>query len=281
MYTHEVVTNTKGLPFKVIIHKKSVIQIVRHWHQSVEIDFTIHGDGDYFVAGTTTHLSDGQFIIINSNEVHGVENIGPGNKRRALTLLIPIDFLKTIYPNFEQEYFLMENQNVRCMKKVKEELYAIYKAWTNKEDSNEVRRLEVLGHFYLLISEMFQHLTAKKTEFLYYHAQNNKEKVKKIISYLEKNYQENVTLDEVATEFGFSRGYIARLFKKEVGKGIVNYLQLIRLSYAYQQLVDSDKSIEYISANNGFSNTKSFEKIFKKVYGKTPYQYRKEKKVTN
>lgn len=276
MYKHEVVVATKGLPFKVVIHKHSVIQIIRHWHRSIEIDFTVHGDGDYFVSGKKTHISDGDFIIINSNEVHGVENIGPGDKRRSLTLLIPFETLEKLNPNFDQYIILSQNSNPANMKRVKEELFAIYQAWTTLPE--EIARMEVMGHFYLLMSELFQHFLTKKNDLLYYRTEKSQSKIKKIISYLDKHYQEGLTLDKVAATFGFSRGYIARFFKKEVGQGMMSYLQLIRLSHAYEQLTSTDKSIEYIASDSGFANTKSFERIFKSVYQVTPIRYRKQLK---
>lgn len=276
MYKHEVVVATKGLPFKVVIHKHSVIQIIRHWHRSIEIDFTVHGDGDYFVSGKKTHISDGDFIIINSNEVHGVENIGPGDKRRSLTLLIPFETLEKLNPNFDQYIILSQNSNPANMKRVKEELFAIYQAWTTLPE--EIARMEVMGHFYLLMSELFQHFLTKKNDLLYYRTEKSQSKIKKIISYLDKHYQEDLTLDKVAATFGFSRGYIARFFKKEVGQGMMSYLQLIRLSHAYEQLTSTDKSIEYIASDSGFANTKSFERIFKSVYQVTPIRYRKQLK---
>lgn len=273
MYKHEVVVATKGLPFKVIIHKHSVIQIVRHWHRSVEINFTIHGDGDYFVSGKKTHISDGEFIVINSNEVHGVENIGPGDKRRSLTLLIPWDVLEKLKPNFDQYLILSQSSNPTDMAKIKNELNAIYQVWTTLPE--ETAHLEVLGHFYLLMSELFQRFLVKKNNLLYYKSEKSQSKVKKIIGYLDEHYQENLSLDIVASNFGFSRGYMARFFKKEVGQGVMSYLQLIRLSHAYEQLISSDKSIEYIATSSGYPNTKSFERTFKAVYKTAPNKYRK------
>lgn len=274
MFRHEIIITQGILPFKIVIHRNSVIQITKHWHQSLEIDFTVHGDGDYFVSGKKTHLKDGEFIIINSGEVHGVENIGPGNKRRSLTLLIPAKTMKRLVPKIDNYYFLAQNLDIEKNKTVKEQLFAIYYLWTKKD--HKYVEIEVLGHFYLLFSYLLDNFLVQKNEVLTFNEIKKQDKVKEIINYLSQNFTEDLTLSKIATHFGFSKNYLDRLFKKEVHTSLMHYLQLIRLQYAYQEIVNTNLPINIIADHCGFANVKSLQNLFKKFYQITPKKYREQ-----
>ncbi|MCT6889789.1 MAG: AraC family transcriptional regulator [Lactobacillus sp.] len=274
MFRHEIIITQGILPFRIVIHRNSVIQITKHWHQSLEIDFTVHGDGDYFVSGKKTHLKDGDFIVINSGEVHGVENISPGNKRRSLTLLIPAKTMKKLVPNIDNYYFLAQNSDIEKNKAVRDQLFAIYYLWTKKD--HKYAQIEVLGHFYLLFSYLLDNFLVQKSEVLTFNEIKKQDKVKEIINYLSQNFTEDLTLSEIAAHFGFSKNYLDRLFKKEVHTSLMHYLQLIRLQYAYQEIANTNLPINVIADHCGFANVKSLQKLFKKFYQTTPKKYRKQ-----
>lgn len=276
MFRHEIITTSNSLPFRLVIHRHSAVQITKHWHQSVEINYTIHGDGDYLVAGKFTHISDNDFILINSNDVHGVENIGPGDDRRSITILIPYDEILRLNPNFDSKYFLskIDNQSVMC--EVKKELYGIYES--SKIEDKKVAHLRILGHYYLLMSLLFQHFLRDKKSVTSYHDLKKQEKIQYIINFLTENYREKITLEDVAKKFGFSRSYLDRLFKQIVGTSLIKYIQLIRLNFAYQLITETEKPIALIADECGFSNTKSMQKLFKQNYGMSPTNFRKNLK---
>lgn len=275
MFRHEVVVTGERLPFKVVIHRESVPMITKHWHESIEINYTIHGDGDYFVSGVTTHIKDDDFIIINSGDVHGVSDIGPGNKRRSLTLLIPMETMIKIKPDFRDYLLVSNNGNPKQINKVRRELRQIYMARTSSNQDNDIMIVDILGHFYLLMGELLKHFLVKKKNLLSFNDEQKQTKVKQIISFLVQNYQTPLTLDTIAKEFDFSRNYLDRLFKKEMNISLIHYLQLIRLDFAFKQITNTDHSLTQIADECGFANPKSLQKLFKEVYGKNPKDYRK------
>lgn len=276
MFRHEIIVTKGILPFKIIIHNSSAVQITKHWHRALEIDFTIHGEGDYLTSGHKTHLSDGDFIIINSGEVHGVENIGPGNARRSITILIPFEFLTELLPKINHLYFVSQIPNQETTLKVKTELMSIYRLWINQESQENI--IEILGHFYLLIALLIKNYVVPKKNTICFNDARKQGKVKDIINFLSANYQEGLTLGEIADHFGFSRAYLDRLFKTEVQTSLIHYLQLIRLQHAYDLLVNTDLPVAVIADQCGFANVRSLQKIFKDVYDTTPSTYRKNLK---
>lgn len=276
MFRHEIIVTKGTLPFKIIIHNSSALQITKHWHRALEIDFTIHGEGDYLTSGHKTHLSDGDFIIINSGEVHGVENIGPGDARRSITILVPFEFLNELLPEISHLYFVSQITDQEIMLKVKTELTRIYQLWTNQHDHEN--KIEILGHFYLLMALLLKNFVVPKKNIICFNDARKQDKVKDIINFLTANYRDSLTLDEVADHFGLSKAYLDRLFKTEVQTSLIHYLQLIRLQHAYDLLVNTDLPVTVIADQCGFANVRSLQKIFKDVYSATPSTYRKKLK---
>lgn len=276
MFRHEIIVTKGTLPFKIIIHNSSALQITKHWHRALEIDFTIHGEGDYLTSGHKTHLSDGDFIIINSGEVHGVENIGPGDARRSITILVPFEFLNELLPEISHLYFVSQITDQEIMLKVKTELTRIYQLWTNQHDHEN--KIEILGHFYLLMALILKNFVVPKKNIICFNDARKQDKVKDIINFLTANYRDSLTLGEVADHFGLSKAYLDRLFKTEVQTSSIHYLQLIRLQHAYDLLVNTDLPVTVIANQCGFANVRSLQKIFKDVYSATPSTYRKRLK---
>lgn len=103
----------------------------------------------------------------------------------------------------------------------------------------------------------------------------NIERLKVIDSYIRENYQNNITLTEVAEEAFFTPQYLAKFFKNSTGFTFLNYLNMYRLNKALPDLINTNKSILEIAMKNGFPNSRSFNKSFFERYGQTPSKYRK------
>ena len=82
-------------------------------------------------------------------------------------------------------------------------------------------------------------------------------------------------MQEVAEYVGLTPTYLSTLFKKQVGKSLVEYLTHVRIQNAKQLLVDRNRNISDIADEVGFVDEKYFIKRFKRVTGLTPNEYRK------
>lgn len=100
--------------------------------------------------------------------------------------------------------------------------------------------------------------------------------VEKIKNYLEKNYQENITLKMLEDEFFFNASYISRVFKAKTGENYSDYLLRIRIERAKELLVTTEYSVSKVSQMAGFKNPKYFSRIFKEIVGVQPITYRNE-----
>jgi xylan 1,4-beta-xylosidase len=92
---------------------------------------------------------------------------------------------------------------------------------------------------------------------------------------MKRHYRENLTLTTLAEHQNLSVSYLSKFFEKHMGSNFVQYYTSLRLERAVNEILTSDNTIENISQNSGFSDSRSLVKAFKKNYGMLPSSYRK------
>ena len=93
--------------------------------------------------------------------------------------------------------------------------------------------------------------------------------------YLAQNYRERITLDGLAGHFFITQFYLARIFKDQFGLSINNYLSQIRITHAKRLLRFSDMTVEQVGHQCGIDEPAYFARVFKKVEGITPGEFRR------
>ena len=94
-------------------------------------------------------------------------------------------------------------------------------------------------------------------------------------SFLDEHYKEKLSLESVASQFFMDKHYLARLFKEQYGVTLVTYLQQVRITHAKRMLRFTDKSIEEIGLECGIGELNYFSRVFKKLEGVSPSEFRK------
>lgn len=100
--------------------------------------------------------------------------------------------------------------------------------------------------------------------------------ISEAIQFIEANYNQNITLDDVAKEISMSYHYFSKFFKESTGKKFSDYITDIRMEEAKRLLKDSDKSIKDICYAIGYNDPNYFSKIFRKVTGRAPTEFRQK-----
>ena len=103
---------------------------------------------------------------------------------------------------------------------------------------------------------------------------HNDEAVKLAQQYLEENFQERISVDEVANHVAVSRRSFERRFKQSTGNTVMEYLQRIKIEAAKRSFESSRKNINEVMFDVGYTDTKAFRNVFKKITGLTPIEYR-------
>lgn len=270
-YAHEIIMPNDDLPFKLFIFEGKDGNYIRdkHWHRSIEIFALFEGELRFFVGEREYPLKPGEFMLVNSNEVHSVYS---PKANQTIVLQIPLSMFEKYYTDERFIYFShsARNQDKEVMKLVGD----MYRIYTDKETGYD---LLVQSLFYRLL-----HLLVTKYRKIEVHPEvvrvsRKLARLSAITDYMKQNYMKDLSLESLAKTFGYSPAYLSRMFKKNAQINYKTYLNNIRLEHGAWQVEHTNLSIGEIAAGNGFPNSKAFSRLFKETYGVLPGRYRREK----
>jgi YesN/AraC family two-component response regulator len=117
-----------------------------------------------------------------------------------------------------------------------------------------------------LIDTLIKHTSVKN--------QNNAEQtVQWAVTYINNNYDKEVTLEQIANELFVSPGYLCRIFKKHVGKRYASYVTDIRMKKAKELLCSGKFTVTEVAYKVGFNDASYFSSVFKKYYAQPPCKF--------
>jgi transcriptional regulator GlxA family with amidase domain len=100
------------------------------------------------------------------------------------------------------------------------------------------------------------------------------EPVKKAQEFIENNFQNKITIDQLANMFALGRRNLERRFKKATDNTVIEYMQRVKIEVAKKSLETERKSVNEVMYHVGYSDTKAFRTTFKKITGLSPIEYR-------
>lgn len=268
-FKHELVMTNDDLPFRIFVFegKEGNYRVDKHWHQSVEIFLVLEGNIDFYINSEHYPLSHGQFILVNSNEIHSIEC---PEKNFTIVLQIPSqifeDYQKDHYIYFKSTRYEKDATLISLIEH-------IYRAYGKKEYAY---LFDVLSDFnkviYILLTKYRVEEVDKERRKL------NKQlaKLSQITEYINENFKEELTLEQIAGQFGFSTAYLSRMFQKYAKINYKTYLMNLRTDEAYKRLINTSEPIGEIAMKCGFPDSRSMAKVFKNRLGILPSELRRQ-----
>lgn len=98
--------------------------------------------------------------------------------------------------------------------------------------------------------------------------------IPRVLEYLNNNYFQDISLNDVAKNVNLSYNYLSKVFKDEIGKSFIDYLTELRIDKSMKLLANENISIKEICRKNGYKDPNYYSKAFKKITGMTPTEYR-------
>lgn len=247
-----------------------------HWHKDIELNLMLFGESDFTVDGEKTHLEPGDFIIINSNDLHmgqGRTDIPLSERRQELiTILWDYDFLQQ-YINDGSELRLEMPKDNAIVSQIRDEIVQIGVSNLHKEFAYEMdvtARLLRIG--ILLLQNCIVANESQKNITL----RNKINEIQKAVTYIEGHCDEGLTLNNVAEYVNLVPSYFSRRFKQVTGITFHKYLTSCRIKKSIMDIRNTNLTVNEIAYKNGFPNVKSFIEAFKEIYLVTPQKYRKD-----
>lgn len=272
---HENVKIQPDIQVRFIIYEDSSLLITNHWHNSLEILLIRSGGMNVWVNDNLYRLKKDDFIIINSCDIHATKCTEPS----VIQLLqIPYQFLQTEIPDIDSLSFLPEAildpvKKAATKSRITELLYEMGEIYEDGNTGYALQFKSLLFHFlYLLIRDCKSDVNSAlkmKNEI-------NRKRLTLVIDYIKLHYAEPVTLTDAAALISLNPQYFCRFFKKNMGTTFLNYINEVRLSHIYRDIINTNNSITQILETHGFTNYKLFMKLFREKYGCTPIKKRRQ-----
>lgn len=266
---HELINFKTSSPMNFSV--LAIENLERYWHQSIELLYVLSGSAQVQCRNAQYNLHEDDVILINMFDVHAVS----GNPCEVLSLKIDISALDPEISHFFQNRFNC-NSSIETDKSkfisLKQLISLIVKSNVNPEDDIELLNKSYIYKLLYILTASFKVEDTTNSK----DGNNNLERIKNIINYINENYREKISLTNLADTFYLSMPYISKIFKEFIGLSFSDYLTEIRLSSAVKDLANPNSKIEYIAEKNGFSNTRSFVTAFKNKYNYLPSKYRKK-----
>lgn len=270
-FLHELIVPEPGFPFKLFIFegRDGNYRRDRHWHRSVEIFAVCSGELGFYIDDRLWHLSAGEFLIVNSNEVHSVDSPLPNE---TIVLQIPLELFEDYFTGEQFIWFTHEpGKRDEWFMELMKELYRIYEEKTCGYD------MKMMSVFYDILYYLVKDYRLPETGQDYVRKNKTLDRLSGITSYMKENYRSSLSLEKVAEKFGYSPTYLSRMFQKYAGITFKDHVQNIRLGHAVKDLESREYSITEAAIRNGFSGSKALARAFRKKYGILPSEYRAQR----
>ncbi|MCI5650327.1 MAG: AraC family transcriptional regulator [Fusicatenibacter sp.] len=238
-----------------------------HWHNSFEFNCSINGSLKCDVDSSVCYIHDYDFLFVNPNVIHKSQEIT--KPFLGFAVLVPATIIHQFFNRNEKNPSIVIDPAVvdENRSKVMDLLMNIC-SYSRSDDPAALLGMNacVLQIFYLLLSGNSTQSEQNKDP--------GSEDSMPFTEYISIHYKEHITLDSVAEHFGFSPAYFSRIFTKKTGRNFSVYLSSLRLNHATHLLENTASSIADIAEESGFSSSRAFVDMFKKVNEITPKQYR-------
>ena len=260
---------------------------VLHNHDYYEIMVVLRGEVDILTEDRALHYSAGDITMPNMNIRHSEIN---RSNAKILYLCVSESFLhrwpfqpQSRIPQPQLQSFLDTNGHItgrrsyvefRCLRdppQVDELLRTMIRELEEQHAGYELM-------LYALMERLFSYIVDPQNYQLVYQETSmsaEEELTEQLLQYIEGHYRLH-SLDHIASDFGYSRDYLNRIFHRQTGSTLGQYLNTIRMNKAGSLLLATDQSIEEIVEMTGFATRSQFYRRFDEYYHQTPVEYRRK-----
>lgn len=263
------ISNTIGSEFSTDLHESC--KVPPHFHRNFEIIAVIKGKCICSVSSQRYELSEGEAAFICQLQVHEFEVFENSSIRR---INFNEHLILTIFKSLSGQIprspvFRVRADTLKLVSKCLTEFYG--------EDSGLISRIEpysqrmtVKGLLYLLGGDFISSaelISKTKSDAI----------AMEIVEYIDKNFQYDISLHDIAKEMGYNYQYLSRIFNTYANMNFKKMLNQYRVQQAYALLQDTDLPISHICFDCGFQSLRSFNQVFKNSFGRSPKEMREKR----
>jgi len=227
-----------------------------HFHAGIELVYLLKGQLEATINGQNIILGENQLLVVNCYSVHRFFSIDS----ETITSIIPLSAVPSMQKVLTANRFkhpIIDDDAERNLASLMHLLMA--------HPENEFMQK---GIAYTILGYLAEKITLEPLA-----TSDQVDLICKILNYLNDNFTQQITVDQLAARFGYSRSRFSHMFKSTIGYSLPQYLNMLRCRSIAESLVSTDIPVVELAINAGFNNTHSFYTAFKSCYNMTPREY--------
>lgn len=249
----------------------------QHYHDSYEIYLQLDGERNLFFDNEKYVLKKGSLFVMAPFVLHmtnSTENIyfkryilNFSNLAASSILTFAeteelLNGLNSCVTNLDENQL---NETYFYFSKLNKYLYG------KKPASKKLTQMSLV----LLIEHVKSLIKTNMSITLLENSKNNKAPIYTAIAYINSNYEHDITLDFISEYVHMSKSNFCLVFKKIIGETFIDYLNAVRITQAHKLLMSANLTLKEIARKTGFSSPDYMARIFKKVHGVSPSEFKK------
>lgn len=239
-----------------------------HYHNFHKIIVFISGKVTYHIEGKAYHLKPRDILLVSQGAIHKPE-IDPSVPYERYIFWIRDDLscqeLNTCFQKANDRSFNLVRADSALQERLKDLLPEIEQTLQNKHFGDTVLRNALFTQFMIYINRIFLRTSSSPDKKTY----SSDTQVEQLLKYINRNLSENLSIDQLANRFFFSKYHMMRKFKNETGYTIHNYITSKRLLMA-RSLINQGMPVMKAAQASGFHDYTTFVRAYKKQFGKAP-----------
>ena len=239
-----------------------------HYHDFHKIIVFISGKVTYHIEGKAYHLKPRDILLVSQGAIHKPE-IDPSVPYERYIFWIRDDLscqeLNTCFQKANDRSFNLVRADSALQERLKDLLPEIEQTLQNKHFGDTVLRNALFTQFMIYINRIFLRTSSSPDKKTY----SSDTQVEQLLKYINRNLSENLSIDQLANRFFFSKYHMMRKFKNETGYTIHNYITSKRLLMA-RSLISQGMPVMKAAQASGFHDYTTFIRAYKKQFGKAP-----------
>ena len=239
-----------------------------HYHDFHKIIVFISGKVTYHIEGKAYHLKPRDILLVSQGAIHKPE-IDPSVPYERYIFWIRDDLscqeLNTCFQKANDRSFNLVRADSALQERLKDLLPEIEQTLQNKHFGDTVLRNALFTQFMIYINRIFLRTSSSPDKKTY----SSDTQVEQLLKYINRNLSENLSIDQLANRFFFSKYNMMRKFKNETGYTIHNYITSKRLLMA-RSLISQGMPVMKAAQASGFHDYTTFVRAYKKQFGKAP-----------
>lgn len=247
------------------------ISFVAHWQKEIELVYVRSGEAVFHVADHSFTAHAGDLVICESGQIHYSDSY---NSKNLLDFLIfDPSVISAVFhdPHFKSP--LVTAAELKSLG-LAEPLLRIFSLVPEELDKKQPYYKEIITaairEFWFLLKRKLPREERAKDD-----SRRNRmlEEFQELLDYIDTHYAEELPLEYAASMMHFSPSHFSKTFKKLMGMNYVTYVNMMRIEQAIRLLGSGQYRMTELALECGFSNIRSFNRVFKEITGYTPTEF--------